>query len=60
MAKNTDKKIVSKEVESKSTTTTKVEKDPLREQILALRAKGFDNNRIASLLAIHKQTVDKY
>lgn len=60
MAKNTDKKIVSKEVESKSTTTTKIEKDPLREQILALRAKGFDNNRIASLLAIHKQTVDKY
>lgn len=60
MAKNTYKKTVSKEETIESTKSTKIEKDPLKEQILALRAKGFDNNRIASLLAIHKQTVDKY
>ena len=34
-------------------------KDPLAEKVLALRDKGFDNNRIAANLMIHKSVVDK-
>ena len=33
-------------------------KDPLVEKVLALRDKGFDNNRIAANLMIHKSVVD--
>lgn len=32
--------------------------DHLKKQIEALRAKGFDNNRIAANLMIHKHIVD--
>ncbi len=60
MAKIIDKNKVSTKDKVQSTTSIKREVDPLREKILDLRAKGYDNNRIASLLAIHKQTVDKY
>ena len=60
MAKIIDKNKVSTKDKVQSTTSIKKEVDPLREKILDLRVKGYDNNRIASLLAIHKQTVDKY
>lgn len=40
------------------TPTPKVSKDPYREKVIALREKGYDNNQIASMLMIHKQTVD--
>ena len=33
--------------------------DPLADKVLSLRAKGYDNNRIAAILGVHKQTVDK-
>ena len=32
--------------------------DPLRYSVLHFRAKGFDNNRIAALLGVHKSVVD--
>ena len=38
---------------------TPVPVDPLAEKVLALRDKGFDNNRIAANLMIHKSLVDK-
>ena len=33
--------------------------DLLADKVLALRAKGYDNNRIAALLGIHVQKIDK-
>ena len=35
------------------------EEEPKREKVIALRERGYDNNQIASMLMIHKQTVDK-
>lgn len=59
MAKYNKKKDVSKEDISIDDSIIVEKKDPLRDKILALRAKGFDNARIAATLMIHKQTVDK-
>lgn len=36
--------------------STKV--DPFAEKVRDLKAKGYDSNRIASLLGVHKQKVD--
>lgn len=33
--------------------------DHLREKVLDLRAKGFDDNRIAAMLLIHKYIVEQ-
>ena len=33
-------------------------KDPLVERVLDMRGKGFDNNRIASLLGTKKEIID--
>ena len=35
------------------------EEELKREKVIALREKGYSNNQIASMLMIHKQTVDK-
>jgi len=59
MAKYNKKKNVSKEDISITDSIIVEKPDPLRDKILALRAKGFDNARIAATLMIHKQTVDK-
>lgn len=59
MAKYKSKKIVSKEDIAIDDSIIVEKKDPLRDKILALRAKGFNNARIAATLMIHKQTVDK-
>ena len=39
-------------------TPTPVYKHPVQDRVLEFRAKGFDNNRIASLLGIQKSVVD--
>lgn len=59
MAKYKSKKIVSKEDIAIDDSIIVEKKDPLRDRILELRAKGFNNARIAATLMIHKQTVDK-
>ena len=59
MAKYNKKKDVSKEDISIDDSIIVEKKDPLRDKILELRAKGFNNARIAATLMIHKQTVDK-
>ncbi len=59
MAKYNKKKNVSKEDISIDDSIIVEKKDPLRDKILELRAKGFNNARIAATLMIHKQTVDK-
>jgi hypothetical protein len=59
MAKYKSKKTVSKEDIAIDDSIIVEKKDPLRDKILALRAKGFNNARIAATLMIHKQTVDK-
>jgi len=35
-----------------------VYKHPVQDRVLEFRAKGFDNNRIASLLGIQKSVID--
>jgi IS30 family transposase len=35
------------------------EEEPKREKVIALREKGYNNNQIASMLNMHKQTIDK-
>ncbi len=38
---------------------TTPKEDPLTEKVKTLREKGYTNNQIASMLMIHKQTIDK-
>ena len=38
----------------------KVNKDPLADQIKHFKNLGWDNNRIAARLGIHKHIVEKY
>ena len=33
-------------------------KDPLAEKVIALKNKGFDNNRIAATLMVNRHTID--
>lgn len=60
MAKYKKKKIVSEEVKTFIKKDIVKDTDPLRDQIKALKERGFDNNRIAATLMIHKHIVDEY
>lgn len=59
MARYNKKKNISKEDNSINNSIIVEKKDPLRDKILELRAKGFNNARIAATLMIHKEIVDK-
>ena len=49
---------VSPELEIEVNIQTHETEDPLADKVRDMRAKGFDNNRIASLLGTTKQIVD--
>ena len=54
-----DENIVSPAFEVESDTTISETKDPLADKVHSLRARGFDNNRIAAMLMISRHTIDK-
>ena len=56
LAKYNKKKDVAKEDITIDDSIIVEKKDPLRDKNLELRAKGFNNARIAATLMIHKQT----
>lgn len=64
--KNLDKEEIFKPIDTSHLTedkplptpTPKQDKDPYAEKVRTLRDKGFNNNQIAAMLMIHKQTVD--
>lgn len=53
-----EQEIVSNEVQIENNISIPIVEDPLREQVILLRAKGFDDNRIAARLMVHKHIVE--
>ena len=51
--------IVSPEGNIEDNITIQETKDPLADKVHSLRARGFDNNRIAAMLMISRHTIDK-
>ncbi len=59
MAKKTKiQETVSNEENIETYITTPTPKDTLVEKVIALKNKGFDNNRIAATLLVNRHTVD--
>lgn len=59
MAKKTKiQETVSNEENKETYITTPTPKDTLAEKVIALKNKGFDNNRIAATLLVNRHIVD--
>ena len=51
--------LVPKVEKKKKTKKVAVKEDPLRDKVLDLRGKGYNDNQIASMLLIHKHKIEE-